>query len=145
MVPSSSDSAVGPSATSSLPSTPGSRSNGRKVRRASPVSPRSAERLLPHSDEAEVAVLGALLLDNALLDGIDLGAEDFYRSGHAAVLRAIRFLRASSTVADLVTVGEAMGLREVPSRLRSPDGVREGLPYLASLTDGVPRSASIAS
>jgi replicative DNA helicase len=47
----------------------------------------SVEKSLPHSDEAERAVLGAVLLDNALFDQASeiLKTEDFYQEGHRKI------------------------------------------------------------
>jgi len=59
------------------------------------------DRDLPHDDDAELAVLGAAVLEAgvmaALLDA-GLGAEDFYRAAHAAVYRAMRALYESGRV-----------------------------------------------
>jgi replicative DNA helicase len=64
---------------------------------------------LPHSDEAEQSVLGAVLQDNAAL--VEVGAllepADFYHPAHAAIWRTITQLSLAGRRADVVTVFEA--------------------------------------
>src|SRR5262249_35860065 len=64
--------------------------------------------LLPHSDEAECAVLGAILLDNGAITRIRgvLSGADFYRSPHRRIFRAMMALSERGTVIDPVTVRE---------------------------------------
>lgn len=81
--------------------------------------------LPPHSDEAEQAVLGALLFDN---DGFahvqdTIKAEHFYRPDHRAIWGTVAGLIAANKVADVVTVFEAGG---------------HDLAYLNELVDGAP-------
>jgi replicative DNA helicase len=64
----------------------------------------------PHSDEAEQAVLGSLLMDNRALDELaDLEPRHFYQTAYQAAFRAIQHLVAASRVADVVTLHEAGG------------------------------------
>jgi replicative DNA helicase len=65
----------------------------------------------PHSMEAEQAVLGAVMLDNAALDRITdlLRVEDFFDPAHRAIYGAMRGLVLAHKVADVITVGEASG------------------------------------
>ena len=53
-----------------------------------------ALRVPPHSLEAEQAVLGGLMLDNAAWDTVAdrVVEEDFYRGDHRLIFRAIRTL-----------------------------------------------------
>lgn len=68
-------------------------------------------RTQPHSDEAEHAVIGCLLLDNAQAERCmtALSAEDFYHPQHRAMWSTITALIAASKPADVVTVAEAGG------------------------------------
>jgi len=52
--------------------------------------------MVPHSHEAEQAVLGSILIDESCLKGIDLGAEDFFSEEHQQVFEAILALRDQS-------------------------------------------------
>lgn len=65
----------------------------------------------PHSDEAEQAVLGALLLDNAAYDRCSdiLQPDAWYRADHRAIYETIVRLIAAHKPADVVTVFEAGG------------------------------------
>jgi replicative DNA helicase len=93
---------------------------------------------LPHSDEAERSVLGAVLLDNQRLDRAQelIMATAFYSLRHQMIYRAFEFMSESSTAMDLVTVKAYLE--------RSGQLAKCGGPaYLASLVEGVPRSANI--
>ena len=69
-----------------------------------------AERIPPHSKEAEQACLGAAMLDkDALADIIDiLRPNDFYESGHREIFRAIMKLFEENTEVDIVTVSDKL-------------------------------------
>ena len=68
------------------------------------------QRLLPHSIEAEEAVLGSVLIDPGCLPSL-LGlvaAEDFYREKHAVIWRAYLSLWRGRLPADQVTVARSL-------------------------------------
>ncbi|MBQ1484185.1 MAG: replicative DNA helicase [Eubacterium sp.] len=69
-----------------------------------------AERIPPHSKEAEQACLGAAMLDkDALADVLDIvTAEDFYESGHREIFKAIRKLFDENKEVDIVTVSDKL-------------------------------------
>ena len=70
-----------------------------------------AERVPPHNEEAEQAVLGAMMLSGeAIAQVADLGlrAEDFYRSGHRAIFEALTDLYARGEPVDVVTAKEEL-------------------------------------
>jgi replicative DNA helicase len=84
-----------------------------------------------NADDAERAVLGAILSGWRDIDALHLRAEDFYQPKHEAVYDAILRVRASGSRPDMVTVRMALG--QHPS-LRSVDtGV-----FLAELTEACP-------
>ena len=92
----------------------------------------------PQSIEAEQAVLGGLLIDNDALDRVAdvLHANDFYHDAHRLVFEHTQRLLAESKPADIITVAESL---ERSGRLENIGG----LPYLASLADGVPSAANV--
>ena len=96
------------------------------------------EKTLPHSAEAERAVLGAILLDNDTLDQAAemLKADDFYVEGHRTVFSTMLALSSSSKAIDSLT------LREELLRRDSLEAVG-GVVYIASLLDGVPRVSNL--
>ena len=69
-----------------------------------------AERIPPHSKEAEQACLGAAMLDKeALADVLEVvKADDFYESGHREIFRAIRALFDENKEVDIVTVSDKL-------------------------------------
>lgn len=92
----------------------------------------------PHSIEAEQAVLGGLMLDNASWDQIaDRVAEpDFYRQEHRLVFRAVAALAERNDPFDAVTVSEWL---ERNDELDDAGGMS----YLASLATDTPSAANI--
>ena len=104
-----------------------------------PVDPQlAAVRTPPHSIEAEQAVLGGLLIDNAAWDRIaDLvGVPDFYRQDHKLIFGAISRLIDGSKPADAVTVYEAL-------RNSGKADDAGGLVYLNTLAQNTPSAANI--
>lgn len=97
------------------------------------------ERTLPHSLEAERAVLGAIILNNAAYEraGRYVNATRFYRDAHRRVYAALeRLLDAPGGAVDLALLKEEL--------VRTGDLDEVGGPsYLAALIDGVPRATNI--
>jgi replicative DNA helicase len=77
-----------------------------------PLSSRSAnvEGLPPQSREAEVAVLGSMLVEKeSLLKALDvLREEDFYEENHRRIFSAIRALHDRNITCDVITVGDEL-------------------------------------
>lgn len=66
--------------------------------------------MAPHSNEAEMSVLGAMLLDHAVVGEVAsiLREEDFYQPVHRKIFETIVALDGASTVPDLVTMTSAL-------------------------------------
>ncbi|HEX9181254.1 MAG TPA: replicative DNA helicase [Burkholderiales bacterium] len=92
----------------------------------------------PHSLEAEQAVLGGLLIDNAAWDRIaDAVTEgDFYRQDHRLIFRAISKLINDSKPADVISVAEVL---RIGGELESAGGI----PCLGGLAQNTASSANI--
>ena len=97
-----------------------------------PGFPSQAERVPPHSIEAETAVLGSILLDNKSLDAVSgiLIPDDFYVPAHRIVYEAMLRLGESGFPVDLVTLSDDL------KRSMKLDTVG-GAASLARLTDQV--------
>ena len=97
-----------------------------------------AERVLPHNLEAEKSVLGAILIDNPSFNQAAevIDAHDFFRDAHRRIFEKMIALSDRSQPIDLVT------LKDELVRTGELDEVG-GPAYVASLTDGVPRSANV--
>jgi replicative DNA helicase len=79
--------------------------------RADQLRPERTERVPPHNEEAEQAVLGAMMLSGeAIAQVADLGLrpDDFYRSSHRAVYEALTDLYARGHPVDVVTAKEEL-------------------------------------
>ena len=95
-------------------------------------------RAVPWSQEAEQAVLGAMLLDQdaALLATELVQDEMFYREGNRRLFRAMVSLVERRTVIDPVTLREELGRRGELDAVGGAD-------YLADLVDAVPTAANL--
>jgi len=99
----------------------------------------AAARMPPHSEEAEQAVLGALLITTT--DGFDTISEivvedDFYKESHRIIFRAIGSLVSENANPDIVTVAgwlDGHGLLDKAN----------GLAYVATLADVTPSASNV--
>ncbi len=98
----------------------------------------SLTKSLPHSLEAERAVLGAVLLDNQLFDQAceALTREDFYLESHRSIFARMESLSSRSLPIDSLTLGEEL-------RKENELEAIGGIAYITSLIDGVPRVSNI--
>ncbi|HEU4699954.1 MAG TPA: replicative DNA helicase [Gemmatimonadales bacterium] len=109
---------------------------------ASPVSSSTADpyvgRSAPWSNEAEQAVLGAMLLDqDAALRAAELVDDTmFYKEGHRRLFRVMQTLTEHRTVIDHVTLRDEL-LR------RGELEICGGLEYIAELVEAVPTAANL--
>jgi len=87
--------------------------------------------LLLHSDEAERAVLGSILLDATLLEEIPLTATDFYLERHQVIWEACRELAADGSPVDIRTLQAKLEHRGELERIG-------GLAYLTGLDLDLP-------
>ncbi|MCP9453191.1 MAG: replicative DNA helicase [Nitrospira sp.] len=103
-----------------------------------PIIDLSQPKLPPQNLEAEQSVLGAILLDNtAMPKAMELiTEEDFYRTAHRKVYRAMLDLAEEGEVIDLITLTERLG------RMGELEAVG-GAAYLAELVQVVSSAANI--
>jgi replicative DNA helicase len=98
------------------------------------------ERPLPHSADAERAILGAIILDNALVSqAIELlKPEDFYVSSHRRVfLSMIALFERGSEINPILIAEELRREGEVESV--------GGITFISNLTYGLPHFANVAA
>jgi replicative DNA helicase len=93
-------------------------------------------RVPPHSNDAEISVLGSILLDNDTLValGDTVAPEMFYREGHRKIFTAMRTLQERGEPVDLVTLSEDLRVKGLLDEVG-------GLTYLIGLSDQVPTAA----
>ncbi|MEN3338271.1 MAG: replicative helicase [Acidobacteriota bacterium] len=98
----------------------------------------SPERTLPHNLEAEKSVLGAILVHNEAFNHAAelIDSRDFFRDAHRRIFDRMVALSERGDAIDFVT------LKEELARGGELDEVG-GPAYIASLADGVPRSANV--
>ncbi len=94
----------------------------------------------PHSDEAEQAVLGGVMLDNKAWDRIadKINEHDFYRADHRLIFNALSALASKSNPLDVVTVSEFLKQRV---ELESAGGEV----YLFELSKNTPSAANVTA
>ena len=92
----------------------------------------------PHNIDAEVATLGALLLDPEALSTVlrYLRADDFYRGAHRKVYQAILALFDRNEAIDLITLCDELG------RVGELEACG-GMARVSQLTSAVPTSANV--
>ncbi len=102
------------------------------------ASESSLERPLPQNLEAERSVLGAILMDNHVLNAAieKLRPEDFFNGHHQCIYQHMIDLGESQQAIDLVTLTEELHRH---GKLETAGGAA----YLAQLMDGVPRVSNV--
>jgi replicative DNA helicase len=96
------------------------------------------DRRPPWSEDAEQAVLGAMIMDrDAILRAAEFTDDTlFFREGHRRIFRAIVALNERGVVVDVLTLADELGLR---GELDASGGKE----YLSHLLDVVPTSANV--
>ena len=96
------------------------------------------DKVPPHNDEAEVATIGALLLDPESLSTVlkYLRPDDFYKTAHQRIYDAILALFDRSEAIDLITLNEELKTKGLIKSCGGPA-------YISQLTSAVPTSANI--
>ncbi|MBN2511189.1 MAG: replicative DNA helicase [Spirochaetales bacterium] len=96
------------------------------------------DRITPHNDEAEVATLGAILIDPECLGNVlqFLRPSDFYKTAHKKIFKAIIDLFNKGEVIDLITLTEELKLNQELDKAG-------GASYVSKLTSAVPTAANV--
>lgn len=91
-----------------------------------------------HNEEAEIATLGAVLIDAEALPSIIplIRAEDFYKGAHQRIYEAVLALFDRGQSVDLITLSEEL-------RARGTLELCGGTAYISRLTSAVPTSANV--
>ncbi len=95
------------------------------------------ERIAPHSEEAEIGVLGCMLLDRGVVGEVVqiIKKDDFYSPSHGDIYDAVLELYDQNQAVDVILVAEALKRRGALERTG-------GMDYLADLVDAVPSAAN---
>ena len=96
------------------------------------------KRVLPHSIEAEQAVVGAMLMDrDAILTSSEIiSGEDFYQTAYSTIFDAVVEIYNEGKPVDLITLQERLKEKDVPAEISSLEFVRD-------LVTAVPTSANV--
>ncbi len=97
-----------------------------------------ADRMPPHNQEAERAVLGAILIEPAVLVTVTerLRPEDFYRQSHQRLFQVIIDVSEQGEPIDLVTLTSELSDRKLLEEVG-------GVSYLTELAEAVPTAANV--
>lgn len=95
---------------------------------------------LPHSMEAEQAVLGGLMLTNDSFDTVAsvINEGDFFGQDHRLIFQTMRRLSTDDKPLDVITLSETL-------QSNNELGQVGGAPYLVELADNTPSSANISA
>ncbi len=98
----------------------------------------AADRVPPHSAEAEMAVLGAIMLDKRALNRVMeiLDAESFYKEVHRKIFETMLAMSEESNTIDLVTLSEELRKRGILEELG-------GTYYISELNARTPTAANV--
>lgn len=98
----------------------------------------AAERIPPQNNEAEQAVLGAMLIKKDAISAAAelLSGDDFYRAAHRIVFEAIMALSQANEAVDMITVTE---------RLKRTGDLDKagGIAFVTALANAVPTAANV--
>ena len=97
----------------------------------------SVDRIPPNNLEAEMAVIGSILVDREMMAAVSeiLSAPDFYAHVHETIFTALVQLYERGEPLDKITLAEELRRRDLLDKVG-------GLPYVTSLMDTVPTAAS---
>jgi replicative DNA helicase len=97
----------------------------------------SVDRIPPNNLEAEMAVIGSILVDREMMAAVSeiLSAADFYAHVHETIFTALMQLYERGEPLDKITLAEELRRRDLLDKVG-------GLPYVTSLMDTVPTAAS---
>ena len=95
---------------------------------------------LPHSLEAEQAVLGGLMLTNDSFDTVAsvISEDDFFGLDHQLIFKTMRRLSSEDKPLDVITLSETLQSANELTRVG-------GAHYLVELADNTPSSANISA
>jgi replicative DNA helicase len=98
----------------------------------------AADRVPPHSDEAEISVLGGMMLEEIAADrAMELLTEDdFYHPAHRRIFSAISGLRDQGHAPDALSVREELRRHSALEEAGGPE-------YIARIVDIVPTAANL--
>lgn len=96
------------------------------------------KRILPHSDEAERAVIGSMLMDGgAIVTASEIiGSDDFYQRQYGILFDVMTELYGEDKPVDLVTLQERLKNKDVPPELTSVE-------FISGILNDVPTSANV--
>ena len=99
--------------------------------------PSPIDRIPPHNLEAEMAVLGSILVDKAMMSEVGqlVKPADFYAHVHETIFSVLLFLSEHDEPIDKITVSEELRNRDALDRVG-------GISYLSALMDTVQSAAS---
>ena len=102
--------------------------------------PESGAGAMPHSPEAEQAVLGGLILDNKRFDAVAeiVQPQDFYKDANQHIFQTMQSLAEADKPLDIITLAEELSRQESLERVG-------GMGYLSAIASNTPSAANTAA
>lgn len=96
------------------------------------------KRILPHSDEAERAVIGSMVMDaDAVVTASEMiSGDDFYQRKYGILFDTMVEMNNNNIPVDLITLQEALKTKDAPEELSSVE-------FLGELINNVPTSVNV--
>ncbi len=106
---------------------------------SNPATKQEVQKIPPQNIDAEMAVLGAMLIDDKAIPEVleIIDADSFYREEHRLIFSSIITLFDERKKVDILTVSEDLGKKRILDKIG-------GATYLATLADFVPTAANVA-
>ena len=102
--------------------------------------PETGGRSMPHSPEAEQAVLGGLILDNKRFDAVAeiVQPQDFYQAANRRIFQTMQSLSESDKPLDIITLAEELARQDALDNIG-------GMTYLSAIATNTPSAANTAA
>ncbi len=96
------------------------------------------KRIMPHSMEAEQAVIGSMIMDAGAIEAVTdmLTGEDFYAKQNGLLFDAMKELYEEKKPVDIVTLSERLKEKDAPEEMTGTEFIKE-------LLNAVPTSANV--
>ncbi len=98
----------------------------------------ASPRTPPHNDDAERSLLGAILLDNRVIDEVQaiVANDDFYRESHRHIYRAMLDLSSRGDAVDTITLVDQLNAQGLLESVGGPT-------FVATLSNAVPSAQNV--
>lgn len=94
------------------------------------------DHVLPQDIDAEMSLLGSIMIDNEAIKLIGISGREFHRTAHRKIFEVMRKMEIKNIAIDLITLSDELKKRKILDEIG-------GAYYLTELSEIVPSSANI--